>query len=368
MERVSRVDQRSKLTTVVKTDEGFLQVTAPIARVGVYRYRLADGSIQREYIPEETLFNKDSMNTLQMKPITNNHPLDFVNADNAASVSVGMVGQTFFRDGDKLVTQFVVSHRKGIDAIDAGRDELSPGYECDLDFTAGVTNEGEHYDCIQVNRVYNHLALVDNARGGRDITLRVDGVEENELTVTNKTDGGFTMKQIHIDGIPYEAVPEVANHIAKLESRADALQDDLSSAKSENSTLQGKCDAAMDEVEKLKARLTDSAINELIASRMELVTTATKICGEGKIDATDDKRAIMEKVILAVAPSATIKADASDDYIAGRYEMALAIHADSDKEAGNADQREALHNDGTQKKDARAERLNRQQNAWKGGK
>ena len=62
----------------------------------------------------------------------------------------------------------------------AGKVELSPGYECDVDATPGIDPVYGAYDTVQVKRYGgNHTAMCDKARGGADIRLlRTDSAVE----------------------------------------------------------------------------------------------------------------------------------------------------------------------------------------------
>jgi len=234
--KVFRSDRISsqRIGSIKKTDEGYLMGTAPVAKVGVMSYLLNDGSIRRELVPEETLFNVDNMETLKMKPITNSHPSEgAINSFNAKSKKVGFTGETIKQDGDYLLTSLTITDNDSINNIDNGKRELSPGYECDLLLQSGVF-KGQKYDAIQVKRVYNHLALCDKARGGDDIRLNLDSAEaENingyELNKLDEKEKIFFNDSINLnqrsrfmdtfklDGIEYNADKQVINHIDKQE-------------------------------------------------------------------------------------------------------------------------------------------------------
>lgn len=378
MEKVFRVDTKSKITKVVKTDEGFLQVTAPIARTGVYEYRQPDGSIQREYIPPTTLFNQDSMSTLQLKPVTNQHPQDFVTVENAGSLIVGSVGQNFLKEDDKLVTDFIINQKEAIDAVLEGREELSPGYDCELDFTSGITPEGERYDAIQINRKYNHLALVDFARGGNDISMRLDGIdtpvgvqiEKREDSSQNNEDGGCGMDkiQLRVDGL------NVSFTEAELQARMDTLAGDLSDALTANGELETKltsaearADEATEQLTALKEKGSDEALAKKVDARVELISTARSICGEDKIKTTDSEEDIQKAIILAISPNA--KLDGKDaDYIAARCDAAIEMANDDTFVASQNRQQIRNHEDGIERKDSRSTRIDKYENAHKGDK
>lgn len=220
---VLRLDSVGKMT---KTDEGFLSGTAPVAKVGIMSYLMADGSFLREYVPAETLFAVDSMESMKLKPVTEQHPSEKrVTSENASWEQVGMTGENTAQDGVYLTTNLVITNGYTVERAEDGLQELSPGYQAELVFQKGVF-EGQEYDAIQVDRKYNHLAVVDNARGGVDIKMNIDSKESygREIVKTEyKTDNKPKPKReksmkITLDGIQYDADQEVINHISKLDT------------------------------------------------------------------------------------------------------------------------------------------------------
>ncbi len=172
---VSRYDRGTALAPRV-TDEGFLLVTADFARPGVMAYRHADGTVTRELLSEEELHDADSLATLALKPVTLEHPRGNVTPESHADTSVGSTGEIIevVREGGYARVKLVVRDREAIDAVRAGKVEVSPGYRVQLDSTPGVHPVFGAYDAVQRRRRYNHLALVDQARGGPDIRLHLD--------------------------------------------------------------------------------------------------------------------------------------------------------------------------------------------------
>lgn len=165
-----------KIGKINRTDEGYLSGTAAVAKVGVMAYFLSDGTVRRELVTEDTLFNPDSMATLRLKPITDQHPPEtLLDSKTVKRRKVGFTGETVCRDGDYLVSSVVVTDDDAVVNVDEGRRELSPGYHCDLLLEPGTFN-GQPYDAVQLSRRYNHLALCDRARGGSDLRLNLDGI------------------------------------------------------------------------------------------------------------------------------------------------------------------------------------------------
>lgn len=175
---VKRVDRLNYTGSFKKTDEGSYVVDAPVARTGIYEYLLPDGTIQRDLVLSKYLFDKESMETLKLKPVTNSHPQEtFVNIVTNKDRRVGQVGETVEPQGNKLFTRMVIDTQEGIDAIESGKRQLSPGYLCDYIDQPGVY-QGQPYDVIQINRRYNHVAIVDNARGGSELAIKIDGADD----------------------------------------------------------------------------------------------------------------------------------------------------------------------------------------------
>jgi len=174
---------RGTLRGAKRTDEGYIRTDAFIARPGVYVYRLADGTERRELVPPETLHDKASLDTLTLKPVTNNHPdprvyPDMVTTENVKELSAGTTGERYDIDEDgRPFISITVQHEALIDDVEAGKREMSPGYRCGLILKPGVHPDFGKYDAIQVNRRYNHLAVVDRGRGGSTVHIHIDGAD-----------------------------------------------------------------------------------------------------------------------------------------------------------------------------------------------
>jgi Uncharacterized protein conserved in bacteria (DUF2213) len=65
----------------------------------------------------------------------------------------------------------IIKDATAISAIKGGKAELSVGYSADLDWTAGVTADGERYDAIQRAIRGNHIAICSQARGGSQLRI-----------------------------------------------------------------------------------------------------------------------------------------------------------------------------------------------------
>lgn len=193
MKRDYRIDKGGRITSKMD-DNGYLRIDGIAAHVGILEYMDEDGSIIREFVPEETLFEPASLASLSGAPVTLQHPPEMVSPANYAKYSQGSVNGSPSADGENLMVPMSVIGNDALHAIESGVNELSPGYSVDLDETPGEW-KGQQYDRVQRNRRYNHLAIVDEARGGKVCSLRFDGKTNEDNSMTQiKLPGGGTVE------------------------------------------------------------------------------------------------------------------------------------------------------------------------------
>jgi len=174
--RQDRLD--ADLSSPVEGPGGALLLEGYAARPGIYLYVNEDGSIRRELVPRNRLWDAKSIMSLGRAPLTLGHPPVFVTDENVNEYSHGDVGDEIIEGPGGFVRVRMAARTRAVkDAIASGKVELSPGYIAEIDQTPGVDPEFGEYDAVQVSREYNHLAIVDQARGGADIRLRVDSLD-----------------------------------------------------------------------------------------------------------------------------------------------------------------------------------------------
>ena len=319
-----------------KTDEGFIRDTPIVGRTGILVYRNADGTERREYRPPEEAFKADSLASLMGKPITIGHKA-FVTAGNAAQVApVGSVLSAGRQDGNNIIADIVVYN------LDTASRELSCGYTLDLDETPGTTPQGEHYDAIQRNIQYNHLAIVPKGRAGI-ARLNMDGSQVVDEENPKEDKKMAEMTKIRLDsGIEYECAPEVKVEIEK-------MRKDSAEAKKEADKMQAKFDALEAELKKeQEGRKADAEahkanFDEAVKARVELLKVAEAHKVENADSMTDTE--IKTAVIKAVRGDSINLDGKSADYIEAAFDMAKADV--KQHEDGMAEQRRATqsHND-----------------------
>jgi len=344
---------------MLKTDQGFLEGKAPVAKTGVLTYVMNDGSLLKELVTEEALFNVDSMNSLKMKPVTNNHPLEGeVDSSNADFRQVGSTGETVEKEGEFLMTTLVVTNGDSLEDIEMGRQQLSPGYDVELLFSPGVF-KGEQFDAVQITRTYNHLAIVDSARGGNDIRLRLDSVGASgyeKLSMQNKNKNSDQkpnekekrMKTIIINNLDYEAAPEVINHVTVLAAKVDSAETSLKTKNDEFEKLKAEHDVLKADHEKLKNVDTAAAVQEAVAARIDLQLTAHDVFNGDEEKLKDiktlDDRDLKIKIITDVQPeiAKSINKDTGDVYLNAIMDT-VKVTKKEDNDDGVGDQRNTMN-------------------------
>lgn len=267
---------RASIGGVRTTRDGYLVAEARIARTGVQTYRAGElglkdraaGEVVRVFRPADEVFAPDSMASLAHRPVTMDHPAENVEAKNWRKYAVGQTGGEVARDGDFVKVPLALMDAAAIDAVQAGKRELSVGYSCTLDFTAGVTDSGEPYDAVQRGIRGNHLAVCDIARGGS--MLRIG---DKEKTMTTKT--------ITFDGLPVEVTDAAEAVINKLTGVVTALETRAVDAEKQVGTLTAEAQAKDGKIAALEADLADARDPAKLAAKVQaraaLVDAAKKL-------------------------------------------------------------------------------------------
>lgn len=164
---------------VHRTAEGYLLANARASRSGIQQYMGSelgrpDLGMVNVYRPEAEVFARSSLDTFSKLPITVDHPSTPVDAKNWRQLAVGTTGDEVLRDGEHLKIGLKITDIEAVQAIEAGKRELSVGYEAEIDWQDGIAPDGTPYQAVQRNIRANHIAVVAQ---GRARTARIgDGV------------------------------------------------------------------------------------------------------------------------------------------------------------------------------------------------
>lgn len=316
----------------LKTPEGYLTGRAIVTNVGVFSYMNKDGSIRRELRLPEEVFDSASMQSLQMKPLTNDHPDTAVTAENVKPLQVGFLGDSVYQDNLHLSAPITITDPTAILDINSGKRALSCGYTADVEDVAGVWC-GVPYDAIQRNIRYNHVAIVKQARAGDAAKLKLDsvdaiGVDMYHIDQQPSNKEGTMLKKITLDGVDYEAEAKVIEALHIAQSKLDGLGKEIDQLKKDSSAISAERDSLKDSAEQLKKDQADLLkslplkIDEAVKARIELTQSAAKCGVEVKADMSDID--IKKAVVLSAFPKATEKMEKADEaYINARFDAAI---------------------------------------------
>lgn len=315
-----------------RTEDGYLVTTARSVRTGIQLYAgqevgRPDLTVVRVYRDAAEVFAPDSLQSFSHAPVTINHPDESVTADNWKELSAGEVSTAAKQDGDWIMLPLILKDKKAIDAVEQGKRELSAGYTCNLDWTAGTTADGQAYDAQQRDIKINHLALVDRARAGSQARIG-DGASWGAMPVQQDSNKEKSMsdkplKTVTVDGLSIEVTDQGAQVITKLQKQiadADAAQTKLiSDHKAAIDAKDGEIAKKDAEIDALKGKVLDgAALDAAVQARGDLVVKAKAISPDVKTDGLSDA-AIRKAVVVAKLGDAM--ADKGDAYIDARFDI-----------------------------------------------
>ena len=207
---------------ILKTPEGFLICKdVPIARTGTQQYRgcefgapVGDAlyNVQR---PEAEVFDRAAVASFEGKPVCDEHPEEDVTPDNYGRYMKGVCRDVRRGDGDLsncLVADLVIYDADLINKIEAGKREISCGYDCLWNPTSDSS-----YDQLEIRG--NHVAVVDKGRAGHKVAIRDTAVDKKGGKKMSESLIGRILRALARDE---STTPEDMEAAAKLAGGADA--------------------------------------------------------------------------------------------------------------------------------------------------
>jgi uncharacterized protein len=182
-----------------KTPEGFLVcVGVPIARTGVQLYAPfetpippgADGMVRVERTEAE-VFRAETIASANGKDICDDHPDDDVLPMNFRQLTQGVMldpRRGAANEADLLLADFMIKDATTMALIDAGKVEVSLGYDADYVQTGQGTGE-------QRNIIINHVALVAKGRCGPRCSIGDHGTCKTEIDMKVRDEAKVTVSR-----------------------------------------------------------------------------------------------------------------------------------------------------------------------------
>lgn len=299
------------------TPEGYLRIRAKAARDGTQLY--SDGvNVWGEHRPEPEVFADRSIKSWDYKPLTNDHPPDFVSISNWHDYAVGVVGQARKvrgADGRWYVeVDIVVADLATLIAIRDGKLELSAGYTANLRKQRGRDAYGDQYEYEQFDIWINHLSLVDRGRAGPLARLSLDGfawqvphIADAVGTHTDKTEDNTMptdkIKVLIADGLEIEMTSDQAEQYKAASKKA--IDDAVKAAK--QAAVTEVADANKPKLDAFQAQLDglEAKIGELTTAKAATDAQLVAIQAENdrlKADAASRERAEVIATVKGVCP------------------------------------------------------------------
>jgi hypothetical protein len=331
-----------------------------------------DGSEVVEYRPEDEVSSEAALLSLANLPVTLEHPPELLTPDTVSQYQRGFTGSHVEYRSPFASGVVTITDRAAIEAVKRGDSvELSVGYRVEFDPTPGVTPSGERFDGIQRRISGNHLAIVREARGGRELRLHMDAAyaiepinptanEANSMTaalkaLTSATDAitEVIKQQSRADSKPAnddegmsddeegDDKDETPNSDPPTNQEDDMDREDsvskaeylrvvaeLQQEKADHQRDLGRIDSLVERLDSLEVELESrqdaadpATLNQLVAERLELLERAETVAGAKlRLDGLTTNRDIMVAALEKAGVETSRLDGQSDEYVAGQFE------------------------------------------------
>ena len=271
---------------IIRNPAGFLICKdVPIARTGTQKYLAREIGIPERgddiitvYRLEEDVFDPSAISSFNGAPLTDEHPNDWVQPQNAEGLMKGTVTNAHRgsgKDSDLVLADIVVYGKNQIDEIQTkAKREISCGYECEyVPYRDGYK---------QTNIVGNHVALVSAGRAGERVAIKdaAEKIINNNLNNYNderstKRMGGYKIprrasvtefaRAVGLKTIAQDAEPEeIMEMVDELVEEKKQEQCDDEPIVIEHEAEEKISDADLDEIRKQVEEVKDAIYSILV--------------------------------------------------------------------------------------------------------
>lgn len=297
----------------------------PIARAGVFKYLKPDGTVRHEAKLPEDILSDSTVASANNKPITDNHPENeagqriLVDKSNTNTLMKGLTASNAHVDeADGTVrVDLTITNPDLINKVDNGKRQLSIGFQTQVVPQSGVYKNTE-YDSVQKDITINHVAVVDVAREGPDISLDrsvvgdsaemigelddfskekgqkpqmdFEKVRIGDQTIKVATDDADKLIKFDSDNSANQKrIDELNAQIKKLTDERDALKSGSEQADKDKSEAQAKADSLEKELQDYRNKFEGDGFQKAVDERMALIDNVKSVVGDsfdphGKID------------------------------------------------------------------------------------
>lgn len=360
------------------TDQGYLLIQdCTLARAGVFDYLAANFQPRafNDRAATDMVRVYRSVATIEKAavgfsgaPVTDGHPPEMLNLANTKEFQKGHINGDVKVVNGVMVADLIITDKATIAGIQEGKDQLSNGYFSEYIFEAGLSPDGESFDCEQITFRANHVAVVAFGRNGAECRVSdSDETKPKEVKTMNVT----------INGVSFEVTDQVAQAVSVLQGDLNSATGKLKefgnvdarideAVKTSSDKLQATIDSKQAEIDTIKQDIpTADQLDAMATERGDLLVRAKELAPtldcKGKTNAE-----VRSAVVLSACADLKTLDGRSADYIEARFDGLKAAKGDNktlDNVLGNS----LENNDSTidAVADARNKAIERNGNAWK---
>lgn len=326
----------------------------PIARAGVFKYLKPDGTVRHEAKLPEDILSDSTVASANNKPITDNHPENeagqriLVDKSNTNTLMKGLTASNAHVDeADGTVrVDLTITNPDLINKVDNGKRQLSIGFQTQVVPQSGVYKNTE-YDSVQKDITINHVAVVDVAREGPDISLdrsvvgdaaemigEIDGISKekgqkpqmdfekvrigDQIIKVATDDADKLIKFDSDNSANQKRIDELNAQIKKLTDERDSLKSGNKQAENDKSEAQAKADSLEKELQGYRDKVEGDGLDKLVDQRMGLIDDVKSIVGDSfDPHGKSEKEMKIEAIKRVDGDSAEI--DGKDDVYVNAY-------------------------------------------------
>lgn len=281
------------------TPEGFLVIEGVcIARTGTQQYHVSElalkgdstGVITVTRTPEE-VFSPTTLASFEGKPITVEHPPEFVTPENWKKYEVGQLHNVRRGDGiedDMMMADIIIKDAGAIAYVNRDKPEVSCGYDSDYIQT-------EPGFAQQTKIIGNHLALVDRGRAGPRCAIRDHSFTPVTPDITT---------ELFIMSTKSKTVDRLLRAFAAFQNKdAAALEKELTTdSDGDEGTMDARLKDALDWIDAQRKAAKDAIDAKAVA---DAAAKAVADAAAAKKKEDDDKKAAADALLVAEpAPAA----------------------------------------------------------------
>lgn len=162
----------------------------PMTRAGVFPYlgrtispELEPDRVYNVLRPIEELSKPETLKSLEAIPFVIDHTM--LGEGFTPPEDKGIEGTTLNNvkvNGDIITNDLTAYTDRCKKAIENGKRDLSLGYRCKYELSDGTYN-GQPYDAIQRDIIFNHVALVDEGRMGKECSIQDNSITYDSIDI-----------------------------------------------------------------------------------------------------------------------------------------------------------------------------------------